>query len=79
MKQTTFQKRILEQVRIYLPQSHGIEFDTDLKYASLIQFNNGVFNYDSGEFRKRTKGDYITKYLNWDYNKIADEEKINEI
>ncbi len=51
-----------------------IKFDIDEDQYYNIHFNNGVVDYKTGLFRKRTKKDYITKKLSWDYEEDYDEE-----
>lgn len=51
-----------------------IVFDTNEEQLYNIQFKNGVFDLNTNEFRQRTKDDYISLYLSWDY----DPESITE-
>lgn len=39
-----------------------------------INFKNGIYNLKKGIFRKREKNDYITKYLDFDFNNTINEE-----
>ena len=49
------------------------EFNTNKEQVNNLHFRNGVYNLLEKKFRKRTKADYITQYLDWDY---MDEEEI---
>ena len=48
------------------------EFNTNKEQHNNLHFRNGVYNLLEKKFRKRTKADYITQYLDWDY--IEEEE-----
>ncbi len=43
------------------------EFNTNKEQHNNLHFRNGVYNLLEKKFRKRTKADYITQYLDWDY------------
>lgn len=46
---------------------------------SLLSFKNGVIDLKTGLFRKRTKEDYITSCLDFDYSDNKDNNLINKI
>lgn len=56
----------------------NIQFDLCEEQLYNLHFANGVYELDNKQFRKRTKDDYITMFLDWDY-KPADEEKVAEL
>ncbi len=56
-----------------------IKFDIDEDQYYNIHFNNGVVDYKTGLFRQRTKKDYITKKLTWDYVEDYDEEAMKYV
>tara|TARA_R110002012_G_scaffold209429_2_gene379845 strand:+ start:68 stop:2353 length:2286 start_codon:yes stop_codon:yes gene_type:complete len=45
-----------------------IIFDTNEEQKYNINFKNGVYELNTGVFRPRTKDDFVSKYLNWEYN-----------
>lgn len=49
-------------------KNQNIEFDLGEEQKYNLHFRNGVFDLKSKKFRKRTQNDYITKFLDWDYN-----------
>lgn len=53
-----------------------ISFDTGNDQLYNLHFKNGVYELNNKIFRPRLKTDYITKFLNWNYNEERDEEKI---
>lgn len=48
-------------------KSEEEEFDTGTKQNNNLHFENGVYNIVEKKFRKRTKEDYITQILDWEY------------
>lgn len=44
-----------------------IIFDTNDEQIYNIHFQNGVFDLNTNTFRERTKDDYVSMYLSWDY------------
>jgi len=44
-----------------------------------LHFKNGVYELDKKRFRKRRKTDYITKFLDWNYDENVDEDIYNEV
>ena len=64
------QNKIINALKTILKQhfKKPVIFDLGKEQYNNIQFNNGVFELDTMIFRKRTKLDYITKKLDWDYN-----------
>lgn len=51
-------------------------FDANTK---VLNFKNGILELDTGNFRPRTKEDYITKCLNYDYTEDYDPNIMKEI
>ncbi len=56
-----------------------IEFDTNREQLYNIQFNNGLYDLKKMAFRKRTKKDFITKKLKWDYDPNISKYALDEI
>jgi len=54
-----------------------IVFDTNEEQLYNINFKNGVFDLKTNTFRPRTKDDYVSMYLSWDYQPeiITDEAR----
>lgn len=54
-----------------------IVFDTNDEQIYNIHFKNGVFDLNTNTFRQRTKDDYVSMYLSWDYEPeiVTDEAK----
>ncbi len=57
----------------------NVKFDLCEKQIYNLHFKNGVYELDTKTFRKRTQSDYITKFLDWEYNAKVDEDIFNEI
>jgi len=57
----------------------NVKFDLCEKQLYNLHFKNGVYELDNKIFRKRTQSDYITKFLDWEYNAKVDEDIFNEI
>ncbi len=57
----------------------NVKFDLCEKQLYNLHFRNGVYELDNKTFRKRNQSDYITKYLDWDYNDKVSKDIINEI
>ena len=57
----------------------NVVFDTSDSQLYNLNFKNGIYDLQKKKFRKRTKYDYITKILNWNYNPIIDSESYNEV
>ena len=49
----------------------NVEFDINREQLYNLNFKNGVLNLNTKEFRKRTQTDYVTKWLDWNYNPKA--------
>ena len=62
-----------------LASFNSVEFDTNPDQLYNIQFKNGLFDLKKMEFRKRTKKDYVTHILNWEYNPEVKEEDFLEV
>lgn len=64
------QNKIINALKTILKQhfKKPVIFDLGKEQYNNIQFNNGLFELDTLVFRKRTKQDYITKKLDWDYD-----------
>jgi len=60
-------------------KSKDIEFDTGKDQIYNLHFKNGVYELKKKLFRPRLKSDYITKYLDWNFEPERDEHKIEEI
>jgi hypothetical protein len=54
-----------------------IIFDIGKEQLYNIQFNNGVFDMKKRQFRKRTKEDYVTKCLTWNFQEKCDKKAYN--
>tara|TARA_R110002153_G_C13307596_1_gene496141 strand:+ start:208 stop:2523 length:2316 start_codon:yes stop_codon:yes gene_type:complete len=55
-------------------------FDVNEEQHYNLHFKNGVLELDNNmNFRPRVHSDYVSKFLNWDYNKNVDESILNEI
>ena len=54
-----------------------IIFDTNEEQIYNINFKNGVFDLNTNTFRQRSKDDYVSMYLSWDYEPeiVTDEAK----
>jgi len=52
------------------------KLDTD---PSVVNFRNGLVNLRDGKFRVRTKNDYFTLCLPYEYTENKDQEKMNEL
>lgn len=50
--------------------AEDIEFDSN---PDVLNFRNGLVELDTGNFRKRTKKDYISKYIKYDYKESSEE------
>jgi phage/plasmid-associated DNA primase len=59
--------------------NHNIEFDLGEEQYFNLHFRNGVYELDNKRFRKRTQSDYITQFLDWDYNENVDSTILNEL
>ena len=46
----------------------NVEFDINSQQLYNLNFKNGVLNLKTKEFRKRTQLDYVTQWLDWNYN-----------
>jgi hypothetical protein len=76
LKSETFNRKISTLLINRLScTKNDIVFDKGEQDYYNIQFKNGVYDLNKQLFRKRTKTDYITKYLNYDY---IDENKIDD-
>lgn len=57
-----------------------IKFDTNEEQLYNIHFRNGVFDLNTNTFRQRTKDDYVSMVLSWDYEpEIITEEAREEL
>jgi len=56
-----------------------IEFDVNQEQLYNIHFKNGCYELKTKTFRKRTKMDYVTKYLDWEYKENVDQKYIDEV
>jgi len=54
-------------------------FDVGKDQLYNIQFKNGIFDLKKKQFRPRTKYDYITKTLTWNYNPNIDKKSYQKI
>lgn len=54
----------------------GATFDANKR---VINFKNGILELDTGNFRDRTRDDYITKCLNYDYTEKYNKDIMKEI
>ena len=43
-------------------------FDLNPDYDKFFSFKNGIYNLDTGEFRRRTRSDKLTRALPFDYS-----------
>ena len=57
----------------------NIVFDLGQEQLYNLQFKNGVYEIDNKKFRPRTQNDYITQYLNWDYNNEINVEALKDV
>jgi phage/plasmid-associated DNA primase len=46
---------------------------------STVNFKNGIYCLKTGTFRERTKNDFVTRVLEYDYNPNPDPNKIKEV
>tara|TARA_R100000388_G_scaffold94657_1_gene82621 strand:+ start:108 stop:2390 length:2283 start_codon:yes stop_codon:yes gene_type:complete len=77
-------KKTIDNVSAFIVQDcysrdNDIQFDINKEQLYNINFRNGIFDLKKMKFRKRNKYDYITKYLNWDYNPDVDIESLEEV
>ena len=54
-------------------------FDLSPEYDNYISFKNGIYNLDTGHFRRRNVSDRFTKSLDWDYTPEVHSETYNDI
>ena len=54
-------------------------FDLSPEYDNYISFKNGIYNLDTGHFRRRNVSDRFTKSLDWDYTPEVHSEIYNDI
>ena len=57
----------------------NIEFDLGEEQLYNLHFKNGVYELNTKTFRERTKNDYITQFLEWEYNDNVDDELYKEV
>lgn len=55
------------------------KFDCDPDKFNIISFKNGIYNLDTGAFRKRENYDFLTRCLDFDYQPLCDEKLYLEI
>jgi hypothetical protein len=70
---TSFLEGIIKQMKVNFKMDITMD-----KAENLLSFSNGVYELDSGVFRKRERSDYITKCLPIDYRE-ADKRIVDEI
>ena len=68
-----------KQTLSYEGRSKNIEFDIGKDQIYNLHFRNGVYELKNKIFRPRIKTDYITKYLDWNFEPEKDRFKIEEI
>jgi phage/plasmid-associated DNA primase len=56
-----------------------IEFNTGVEQHFNLHFNNGCYDLKKKQFRQRTKADYITTYLDWDYDDNISDSSMAEV
>ena len=57
-----------------------VQFDTGEDQINNIHFKNGVYQFDTDEFRSRNNKDYVTQFLPYNYEPDdCDEEDVEEI
>tara|TARA_R110001592_G_scaffold358285_2_gene662907 strand:+ start:9308 stop:11755 length:2448 start_codon:yes stop_codon:yes gene_type:complete len=59
--------------------NRNIIFDLGQEQIYNLQFKNGVYEMNNKKFRERTQNDYVTQFLDWDYNPEVDKEKLKEV
>ena len=57
----------------------NVEFDLGEDQLYNLHFRNGCYELNNKRFRKRTQSDYITQYLDWDYDEKTPKELIEEL
>ena len=60
-------------------QSKNIVFDLCEDQLYNLHFKNGVYELNNKKFRPRTQSDYITQFLDWDYNENVNDDIYNEL
>lgn len=56
--------------------NNQIVFDLSKEQLYNLHFKNGCYELKTKTFRKRDKLDYVTKFLQWDYNPVRNEKNI---
>lgn len=67
-------KAIIESIKskiTVIPVENTEFFD---KQAELLVFTNGTYNLNTKEFRENRADDYITKFINYDYEYVKDDD-----
>lgn len=61
---------------IIISTKKDIVFDLNKEQMYNLHFRNGVLDLKTKKFRKRVQLDYVTQYLDWDYDPNVDETKL---
>jgi len=56
--------------------NNEIVFDLSKEQLYNLHFKNGCYELKTKTFRKRDKLDYVTKFLQWDYNPVRNDKNI---
>jgi len=77
-------KKTIDNVSAFIVQDcfareSNIQFDINKEQLYNINFKNGIYNLKKMKFRKRNKYDYVTKYLDWNYNFEVDLKSLEEV
>ena len=78
------QRKTIDNVAEFTIQTLGskqthIKFDISQEQLYNIHFKNGCYELKTKTFRKRTKMDYVTEFLDWEYNDNVDNKYIEEV
>ena len=59
--------------------NRNVVFDLGEEQKYNLHFKNGVYEIKTKKFRKRTQEDYITKFLDWNYNDKVNQSIVKEL
>ena len=68
---------LTKQTLAFESMDKKIIFDTGEEQKYNIHFQNGVYELDNKRFRPRVQSDYITKFLDWNYQEEVEQDKID--